>query len=162
MKTIKVIAATALIAAGALMFQSCNSTKKTTHAQTVNTTKMTIPSTDLPHHSGLAMTVSPTSYDGVPENVKVRLANNTESVAQFGAEFVIEHFDDGKWSVVPGTENFPVIMIMYTLPADASQEYTFYLRGNVVKYEKGQYRLSKRVMLDNTTNYGVSAEFTIE
>lgn len=162
MKTTKIILVAALLTAGLFTFSSCNSTRKTTAQKNMNTQKMTVPSTDLPHHSELQMAVIPAVYTGIPESVEVRLTNNTESLAQFGAEFVVEHYQGKKWKVVPGTEKFPVIMILYSLPAGESQTYKFHLRADAVKYEKGLYRLSKRMMLDNTTNYGVSAVFEIQ
>lgn len=162
MKTIRIIAAAAILTAGLLVLPACSGTKKTAATKGVHTEKMTIPSVDLPHHSGLSMSVSPAISDGVPESVKVTLTNDTGNLAQFGAEYVVEHYNGKKWKVVPGTEKFPVIMILYSIPAGESQSYDFYLRGNVVDYEKGLYRLSKRVMLNNEHNFGVSAEFEIK
>lgn len=161
MKTIRIIAAAALITVGAAALASCCGNRKKAADKGAATEKTAVQPAAISKASGLTMSVSPAETTGVPESVNVTLTNGTESLAQFGAEFTVERRDGDKWVQVEGTERFPVIMILYSLPPGESETYEFYLRPDAVKYEKGRYRLSKNVTLDNERNQTVAAEFEI-
>lgn len=162
MKIIKCIATAAILSTGLIVLASCCGNPKRASKGAKSETTAAAKADAKTEARGLQMSVSPAVSAGVPEKVEVKLTNGTESLAQFGAEFTVEHWDGNKWVQVAGTENFPVIMILYSLPAGASETYEFYLRPEVVKYEKGRYRLSKTVSLDNERSETVAAEFEIE
>lgn len=136
-----------------LIVCSCSGTKKAASGKT------------LPEYTGgepgISMTVEPEKYPTVPQLVKLTITNNTDGIAQFGADYRVDKWIAGAWDKWDFPETFPVIMILYSLPPQGSDSYQINLFSDRIKYTPGLYRVVKNIHV-NEKSSEFYAEFTIE
>lgn len=162
MKAFKIILATVILTAGAMTVTSCKSCAKRVEAEKAATEQAVEKVAEKVIPSVVAMAVVPAVHTNVPEKIDVQITNNTDVTAQFGAEFMVERRNGDVWEMVPGTDKFPVPMVLHTLKPGETQTYVFHLRPDTVTYGKGIFRLSKNILLNNENKEVIFAEFEIQ
>lgn len=110
---------------------------------------------------GVILSISPETYPAPPDMVKLKIVNNTDTIIQFGASYMIERYVGNNWTKVEFSENIAFIDIMYGLSSGESNEYDIFLYPATIPYTSGRYRIVKSILMnDERKNY--SAEFVIE
>lgn len=138
-----------------IMLGACTGTQRQSSLQTESGGKAVT--------SSIVMEIEPGIYSraAIPQVIRLKITNNTNDAAQFGADYGIEKNIDGEWDNWDFPEHFPVIAIMYTLGPGQSETYDINLFTDLVGYEPGQYRVVKNIYV-NDGNSVFTAEFEIE
>ncbi len=100
--------------------------------------------------------VIPERTDGVPESLKLVVANRSDSTVRFGADYAVERHVEGEW-VKHDLGDFAVIMITYNLAPGESGEYDINLFPGRAEYPEGEYRIVKMISggsVDGKPYYG--------
>ncbi|MCD8073248.1 MAG: hypothetical protein LUE10_08855 [Alistipes sp.] len=109
----------------------------------------------------ITMEIVPPVVDAKTSVVTLMITNHSDQTAQFGANYTIERFSDGRWSEFDRPQ-FAVIAIMYMLGPGQTREYEINLFPDQAEYTPGSYRIVKGIVLDLTGESYYTAEFRIE
>ena len=108
----------------------------------------------------VVLTVTPKTYTSVPENVTLHISNNATEAIQFGANYGIEKRVGQSW-VKQNMDDIAFISIMYSLDPGNSATYEISLYPDRIKYDAGEYRIHKNVLIGETSE-PFYAQFTIK
>jgi len=141
---------------------SCASNKEKTNNTSDNTsttsnTRSTLPSSD----AGISMSIQPDKFSTVPETVKMTIVNNSDTVAEYGAPYIVEEYKNNTWEKMPFTNELAFIDILYIQPAGETKEYDISLYPAMANYKKGNYRIRKSINVGNRS-LDLAVEFTVE
>lgn len=107
------------------------------------------------------LSINPESYPAAPEKLMLNIVNNTDTIIEFGAEYLIERYEEDKWIKVEFTEKILNILVLYTIDPGDSYDYDIFLYPRYTRYTTGRYRIVKNILVYNERK-DYSAEFMIE
>ncbi|MCD7898768.1 MAG: hypothetical protein LUH22_02515 [Bacteroides sp.] len=111
--------------------------------------------------AGISMLITPNTFEKVPANVKLTVINTSDTIAQYGANYVIEELQNEEWVRMPFNDELAFIDLLYIQPSGETREYTISLYPDMGEYKKGKYRIRKNINLGDE-NVDVTAEFEIK
>ena len=94
----------------------------------------------------VVLTVTPKEFATVPENVTLHISNNATETIQFGANYEIEKQVGSEW-VKQNMDDIVFIAIMYSLEPGKSATYDISLYPDRIKYDAGEYRIHKNILI---------------
>lgn len=94
----------------------------------------------------IKMSIMPQEYNVAPEKLSLTITNNATESIQFGADYEIDKWVNGKWVKLNYTDDMMFIAIMHMLEPGKSENYEIHLNPGKNKYEKGKYRIRKNIL----------------
>lgn len=98
------------------------------------------------------MRITPQKYQSAPEKITLSISNNTKETIQFGAYYEVEKSVNGKWIKQKFSDEIAFIEIMYILEPGKKETYEINLFPDMAKYEAGNYRIRKNILIGEENN----------